>query len=134
MREMIIATHGDFSKGIKQSLQMIAGSPADAIQTYQLRLGESATDFADTISKNINSEKDYLILGDLFGASVVNSFIPLTQESNVFLISGVNLNLALEFLLTPGKLTDELVEQIIKNAREGIKRVTLVVEEENEEF
>lgn len=133
MREVIIATHGDFSKGIKHSLQMIAGTSADAIETYQLRPGESAVDFAESLSKELNPEKDYLILGDLFGASVVNSFVPLTQNSNVFLVSGVNLNLALEFLLTPGKLTEELVEQVITNAREGIKRVTLV-EEDNDDF
>lgn len=133
MREMIIATHGDFSKGIKQSLQMIAGNSADVIETYQLTPGESAADFAESLSKKLNPKNDYLILGDLFGASVVNSFIPLTQEENVFLVSGVNLNLALEFLLTPGKLTDELVEQVITNAREGIKRVTLI-EEDNDDF
>ncbi len=133
MRKMIIATHGDFSVGIKQSLQMIAGSAADGIITYQLRPGGSATDFVKDISETFDSETQYLILGDLFGASVVNSFIPLSQESNVFLISGVNLNLALEFLLTPGELDEELVESIIKNSRDGIKLVKLV-EEDNEDF
>lgn len=133
MRQMIIATHGDFSKGIKQSLQMIAGESADEIITYQLRPGESASDFAEELSKNLASDKQYLILGDLFGASVVNSFVPLTQEQNVFLVSGVNLNLALEFLLTPGELTEDLVDTVISNARDGIKRVQLI-EEDNDDF
>lgn len=133
MREMIIATHGDFSKGIKQSLQMIAGNSADKIITYQLTPGESATDFAEILSNSLDSSKQYLILGDLFGASIVNSFIPLTQNTNVFLVSGVNLNLALEFLLTPGELTTELVDLVIRNAREGIRRVELI-EDDNDDF
>lgn len=133
MRKMIIATHGDFSKGIKQSLQMIAGASADEIITYQLRPGESASDFAEELAKELEADTQYLVLGDLFGASVVNSFVPLTQEPNVFLVSGVNLNLALEFLLTPGELTDDLVDMVISNARDGIKRVQLV-EEDNDDF
>ena len=133
MRHMIIATHGDFSKGIKQSLQMIAGESADEVITYQLKPGESASDFAAELSEKMVSDHQYLILGDLFGASVVNSFVPLTNHENVFVISGVNLNLALEFLLTPGELTDELVNNVIQNAQEGIKRVR-IIEEDNDDF
>ena len=44
MRRFYIASHGDFSKGIKHSLEMIAGHSA-AVHTYSLYPGESAVDF-----------------------------------------------------------------------------------------
>ncbi len=36
MRHIILASHGDFSKGLKHSVQMIVGDIADQLQTYSL--------------------------------------------------------------------------------------------------
>lgn len=136
MRQIVIATHGDFSKGIKQSLEMIVGEAALDIITYSLVPGENASDFSKEL-KNIiqkNKDKKYILLGDLFGASVVNSLTELTTYENVHLISGVNLNLALEIMLTPeDQMTAETLDNIVENSREGIKRVQ-VLETENEDF
>ncbi|MDR0922256.1 MAG: PTS sugar transporter subunit IIA [Lactobacillales bacterium] len=136
MRKIYIATHGDFSKGLKHSLQMIVGNMAEDIQTYSLYPGESSTDFAKKLDSEIkkNIENEYVILGDLFGASVVNSLIEIAEYDNVVLFSGVNLNLALEVVLSQAaRLTDPIIEEMLQSARLGIMRIK-AVELEDEEF
>ncbi|MBP2098205.1 PTS sugar transporter subunit IIA [Enterococcus rivorum] len=136
MRKIYIATHGDFSKGLKHSLEMIVGEAAKEIQTFSLYPWESATDFSEKLKKELAQNKvdDYILLGDLFGASVVNALLETTAFKNVILISGVNLNLALELLLAgPERLTEEEIQEIIFQAQQGIRRVT-IENLENEEF
>ncbi|WP_243155640.1 hypothetical protein [Enterococcus faecalis] len=57
MRRFYIASHGDFSKGIKHSLEMIAGHSAAAIHTYSLYPGESAVDFFGELKKKPNKRQ-----------------------------------------------------------------------------
>ena len=98
MRRFYIASHGDFSKGIKHSLEMIAGHSA-AVHTYSLYPGESAVDFWRVKKKAEQAPEDeFILMGDLFGASVVTAMMGLTVLENVIVFSGVNLNLALELM------------------------------------
>ncbi len=136
MRRLYIASHGDFSKGIKHSLEMIAGNAAAAVSTYSLYPGESAVDFTQTLKKKIAQapEDEFVLMGDLFGASVVNALLELSTFENVIVLSGMNLNLALEILLaSPEKLTEEKIQEIIQNAQQGIQRVS-IEHVENDDF
>lgn len=79
-------------------------------------------------------EDEFILMGDLFGASVVTAMMGLTVLENVIVFSGVNLNLALELMLAGSeKLTDEKIQVIIRNARQGIQRVH-IEEIENDDF
>ena len=51
MKKIIIATHGELALGIKNALELIAGSMAKEISTYSLTPGKSATDFVGEIEK-----------------------------------------------------------------------------------
>ncbi|WP_348920979.1 PTS sugar transporter subunit IIA [Enterococcus rotai] len=136
MRKIYIATHGDFSKGLKHSLEMITGDSAKEIETFSLYPGASAADFAKQLMKelSLNTEDEYILLGDLFGASVVNSLLETTAFENAVLLAGVNLNLALEIVLAgPNKLNDQELQQIVLNAQQGIRRV-MIEKIENEDF
>lgn len=135
LRNIYIATHGNFSKGLKNSLEMIVGESAKKIQTYSLYPGESAVDFAQKLRLEIeqNTEIEHVILGDLFGASVVTSLIELVEYPNVILFSGVNLNLALEVVLAGSEtLTDVRIYEMLINARQGCMRVKIVTTEDEE--
>ena len=120
---------------IKHSLEMIAGHSAAAVHTYSLYPGESAVDFWRVKKKAEQAPEDeFILMGDLFGASVVTAMMGLTVLENVIVFSGVNLNLALELMLAGSeKLTDEKIQVIIRNARQGIQRVH-IEEIENDDF
>ncbi|EQF26132.1 PTS system fructose IIA component family protein [Clostridioides difficile CD160] len=137
MRKIILASHGEFSKGLLDSVKMIVGDLANCVSSYSLYPGQSASDFALELEKIIVEDKEceYIILSDLYGASVCTAMLRLTNLHNVNLFSGMNLNLVLELLTRfSDKLTAEDVEELVKESRMGIQSVTLQIKEEEEVF
>lgn len=136
MRKIFIASHDNFSEGLKNALKLICGSLADDITTYCLNEGESADDFAKDIEPIIddNNCKDIIIFTDLYGASVCNAMTRLTINPKVVLFSGMNLPMILDVLICySNKLSDEDIENIISNAQQNIKLVKLDTTIEDEE-
>lgn len=138
MKKIIIASHGDLSKGLKNSLQMILGSMADPIVTYSLYPGQSAMDFAEQIFKEVqnNLQDEYVIFTDVYGASVCNSMYPLTVNPNVILFAGMNLNLIIEYMVSyPNPLRQEDIDQLLLLSREGLRQVTFdAAESQDDDF
>lgn len=137
MRKIILASHGEFSKGLLDSVKMIVGDLANCVSSYSLYPGQSASDFALELEKTILEDKEYeyIILSDLYGASVCTAMLRLTNLPNVNLFSGMNLNMVLELLTRfSDKLTAKDVEELVKESRMGIQSVTLQIKEEEEVF
>lgn len=138
MKKIIIASHGDLSKGMKNSLQMILGSMADPIVIYSLYPGQSALDYAEQISEEIqnNPQDEYVIFTDVYGASVCNSMYPLTVNPNVILFAGMNLNLIIEYMVSyPNPLRQQDIEQLLLLSREGLRQVAPdAAESQDEDF
>lgn len=135
-RQVILASHGEFSKGLKYSLKMILGELAEDVRTYSLYPGEIASDFSEELGKEIrdNSDTEYVILTDVFGGSVCNALMTLTVCENVKLFAGMNFNMAAEVLTQSVPLTEKAVEEILETAKEGVQYVVLNREEEEEDF
>lgn len=138
MKKIIIATHGELALGIKNALELIAGSMAKEISTYSLTPGKSATDFVAEIEKEMIDYPDqqFIVMGDIYGASVVNAMLSLVNYPNGVLLSGVNLSLALQVLLDGSEMiSDESIDEMIKEAQKGILRIQLdQIELEEEDF
>lgn len=134
MREVIIASHGGFAEGALDSSTMIVGEQ-EHVRTYRLRPGGSAADFADELREEVekNPDVEYVILTDLYGASVCSAMIPLSVYPNVTVFSGMNLCLILEVLTSePERLTDEKISGLVATAREGIQCVKMELGEQED--
>lgn len=138
MKEIYIATHGEMSVGMKDSLRLIAGESADVVTTYSLKPGGSAQELMSKIEERLIShpERQIIVLGDLYGASIVNSMLSLVKYKNAVLLSGVNLSMALQVLLDGSeKISDETIDFIIEESKMGIKRLAMLNDEViSEEF
>ncbi len=137
MRKVILASHGEYSKGLLDSVKMIVGDLANCVSSYSLYPGASAADFALELEKTIveDKETEYVILSDLYGASVCTAMLRLTTLPNVKLFSGMNLNMVLELLTRfSDELTKEDIEQLVEESKMGIQNVMLQINEEEEEF
>ncbi|MGL6107001.1 PTS sugar transporter subunit IIA [Romboutsia sp.] len=137
MRKIILASHGEFSKGLLDSAKMIVGDLSNCISSYSLSPGESAADFALKLEEAIveDKETEYVILSDLYGASVCTAMLRLTILPNVKLFSGMNLNMVLELLTRfSEELTKEDIEQLVEESKMGIQNVILQINEEEEVF
>ena len=133
-RQVILASHGEFSKGLRDSLKMILGETAENVRAYSLYPGEVASDFREELEKEINAEKDteFVILTDVFGGSVCNALMTLTICENVKLFAGMNFNMAAEVLTQSIPLSEKAVEEILDTAKEGVLHVVLKKEEEED--
>ena len=133
-RQVILASHGEFSKGLRDSLKMILGECAEHVRAYSLYPGELASDFKEELEKEINANRDteFVILTDVFGGSVCNALMTLTVCENVKLFAGMNFNMAAEVLTQGVPLTEKAVEEILDTSKEGIMQVVLKKEEEED--
>ena len=83
MRKVILASHGRFAEGIEDSVNMIIGKQEN-LETFGMRAGESAVDFAEKIKAEIleNPDTEFVILTDLYGASVCTAMSLLSEYEN----------------------------------------------------
>lgn len=97
-KQYIIITHGNFSLGIKNSLEMLIGEKPNvlAISCYS----DKKFDLEETIKNILEKYKNKKIIffTDIFGGSVNNYLLRLVDDENIFLITGINLPILIEII------------------------------------
>lgn len=135
MSRVIFASHGGLSKGIKDSVTMIVGDLTKNVETYSLLPGENPEDYYQELYKQANeSNEQILVLCDIKGGSVHTALSKLAVLDNVVVFSGMNMGLALDIVLRHAHLSEEELQEIIENAREGITMMKELNKVENEDF
>ena len=127
LRRIIIASHGEYAKGLKNSIELIVGNLADNIETFCLYPSESPMDFKDKIEAEIKKETntEFVFLCDLKGGSVHTACTQLCGYKNVKVFGGTNMNLLLDLLLSCPEAIGDLEEAtLLDNARKGITLMT----------
>lgn len=139
MAQIIIATHGGLSKGMLDSLHMVAGGAADGIETYSLEFGQNPNDYYEELRERIAAtEEQFIIMCDIKGGSVHNALFRLTELPNIVIFSGLTMGMALEIALTAREGLDaDAAQRVLDAAREGVTVAfggAPVEEEEDEDF
>lgn len=135
MSRVIFASHGGLSKGMKDSVTMIVGDLTKNVETYSLLPGENPGDYYQELYKQANeSNEQILVLCDIKGGSVHTALSKLAVLDNVVVFSGMNMGLALDIVLRHAHLSEEELQEIIENAREGITMMKELNKVENEDF
>lgn len=142
MFKFVMATHGNFAKGIKESIRLIAGE-FENLETLSCYTEENFN-LNTEIEKILEyKEGEIIVVTDVFGGSVNNAFIEKTAENkNLHVISGLNLPLMLELLGEQEEYTkaEDLIRESIKNTADAVHygndemAVSLENEEEDEDF
>lgn len=120
MRRYIIASHSKFAQGLEEVLNFSTsqGNKINVISAYV-----SDNNFPEKEVKSLfnefNKDDEIIIMTDLLSGSV-NQKLSNYTDDKTFVITGVNLALALSLLLIPEdvKLTEELIQQNINQAKE----------------
>lgn len=135
MSRVIFASHGGLSKGMKDSVSMIVGDLAKNVETYSLLPGENPEDYYQELYKQANeSNEQILVLCDIKGGSVHTALSKLAVLDNIVVFSGMNMGLALDIVLRHAHLSEEELQEIIENARDGITMMKELNQVENEDF
>lgn len=130
MRKILIATHSNFAQGIKDALTFILGEQKKVMAMCAYVTQDFDIEVSISEVLNALSEDDELIvLVDLFGGSVSNTFSSKINDERLHIISGVNFPMLLELVLNENEKTPEVIERAIESGRKGILYVNQSIKE-----
>ena len=126
--KILVIGHGRFAEGVKSAAQIIVGDLSEVtfMNTYV-----DDIDSHVELDKYFSNNTNILVLTDLFGGSVNQAIMQYITKENIEIITGVNIPLVLEILLSniTGKNLD--IREIVSNAKEQIMFVNDVLENSN---
>lgn len=129
MVNLIVASHGDFAKGIIMSGSMIFGEQENVeVVTFQPTEGPDDLDkhYQDALAK-FDNDDDTLFLVDLWGGSPFNraSLIQQQNPEHIAIVAGLNLPMLIEAY--GGRLgmntAADLAKYLVPVAKDGVKSV-----------
>ncbi len=128
MKKILICTHGDLAKGFINSAQMIVG---DTPSVYELcvSMQDTIEEVKSRISKFISEcdPNDHkIILTDIPGGSTTQAaFYFIDTKKKQYVVSGVNLGLLLEVILSPVENMEELLSSAVESGKETMKYLNI---------
>lgn len=132
MIQFIIATHGKFALGIKDSINLIIGE----VENLEILSCYIEKDFnlKKEILKLLNkySNKKIIVITDIFGGSVNNEFLNYINEfKNLHVVSGLNLPLVLSLIENQNEYEEivDLIESSIEDSNFSIKYCNKEIQE-----
>ena len=142
MKYVVLVSHGRLAPGLHNALAMLVVEGREDIRSTSLENGMSSTVYAENVRKcisGITSEDEILLFGDLVGGS------PLTTAANVIaeaglmdktaMAGGMNLPLVLSAAISKDDMdTEELMEMLITESREELKRFRIEPTESEDEI
>ena len=136
MAQIIFASHGELSKGLKNSVSMIVGDLSSDVETFSLFPGQNPRDYYQQLLKRVQeTDEQFIILTDIKGGSVHTALMPLTQMDNVILLSGMNLVMALDVLLRyKNNIEQSDFDELLHSAKSGITLMNSIQDEDDEDF
>lgn len=135
MRKLLVATHGRFASGIMETFKLIMGENEDIseISAY-VEPGFDMQKEAEKKIHELNEEDELIIVADIMGVSIANTFSSYIQSEKIHIITGLNLPLLIGLAqdLDSDVSTDELIENAIQMGREGIVDLKKMIEENSD--
>ena len=119
----LVATHGTFSKGIIDSLKLIAGEDIE-IDCFSMTKEKSSDDAEAEMTAYLeqNQDQTLIVLTDVFGGSVANLFTNHLLNGYEFqLITGVNLPMLLSLILSEETAELSVEDWVLRGIEEGKK-------------
>lgn len=133
MSKIIVLTHGEFSKGITHSVNMILGQ-VDNIYPLSIQL---ETDISLVISQlkqlieQFDKEEPIIIMTDIMGGSTSQAVLQIINEyDQVYLVTGLNLGLLLSIMICDFQdttLIEDKINTLIEESKQGILCISKVM-------
>lgn len=122
MVKIIIATHHRLAYGFKDTIEYLLPNTVEIIDINAYIENISIENqIKDALSK-FSKDEQIFVFTDILSGSVNQQFVKYINDYNIELITGVNLILIMEIILSldDKKMTKEKIKEIIQNASSGI--------------
>jgi PTS system mannose-specific IIA component len=116
--KIVLVSHGGYSQGLKESVQMLVGQQEDLV-AYSLLPDEPTTVLREKLEGEMKAaDGEILFFTDLFHGSPFNVVVSLMGEYDIHHVTGINLPLLLEAIMkrNSGATADEICADIIEVA------------------
>ena len=111
-RHYIFASHGTFANGLLNSVELILGKQPD-IHTLCAYVEEEV---------DLTQQDELIVITDIFAGSVNNEFVRFLSRPHFHLLSGLNLPLIIDLLISAAEEnTEKLISEALINAKESIQ-------------
>lgn len=114
--KFIIATHGYLADGYVSSIRVLTKkNNIYAVNAYVD--DQDAQGQLKTLMASFDAHEDIIIFTDLMSGSITQVVSPYLKQRNVRCITGINLPLILEFVLTTSPIDDAFIASSIQEAQ-----------------
>lgn len=125
----IVASHGDFSEGIKNSAFMIFGKQ-EKVETVTFERGDSPDELAGKYQKALDqfdADDQVIFLVDLYGGTPFNvaSRIVADNIDRMSLVTGLNLSMLVEAFTVRDQDIKQVVPHLEATAKAGVRHLEL---------
>ena len=119
MKHYVLASHGGFSKGIYESIQIIIGEQPNIhiVQAF-VEGNNDITSLVEETLAAIPPEDEVIVCSDVFGGSVNNEFM---NRNHMHLITGMNLPLLMQLFLSVEEDTEKMIHDIVNSEDTRVK-------------
>lgn len=129
MKYLLLVSHGEFSKGLRITLEMFAKESMDSVIAIGLQPDESVDHLSKRVNKEIDNlpeDSEFIVLADIIGGS------PLTTVCNILashgklqdslVLGGMNFPMALTTLLSKDSMSnDDLKNAVLQEGKAAMK-------------
>ena len=126
MTKLFLATHSKMASGMKASIDLLLGD-SSCLTVFDAYLeGDNTTvqQAVESFLSNLQPGENAVLISDMLGGSVNQCLVPYANGANVFLITGITLQLLQALVLSCDEtFTAEMLDELICEAREMTCRV-----------
>lgn len=125
--KFIIATHGYLAKGYVSSIKVLTQKDnIYALNAYvdeDFDVSQKIKELLDTFDKS----EEVIIFTDIMSGSMTQNVSKFLDDKKIHCITGINLPLILEFVLTGEKIDEAFIENTIEEARKQIMYINKLI-------
>lgn len=135
MKRVIIASHHNFAKGLKDTLVFLTTiNDIYDITAYVDSDEEPLDKIVAELMQSFDAEDHVVIMTDCMAGSVNQKFYPYMDKEHIFLISGVNVPLGMSIMLLPEEQINQTVlHNLVEESRSSIVFVNEFQEQQNQD-
>lgn len=128
---VILCTHSDFAKGLRNAVEMIAGEQS-CFDSFCFMNGDDVDELSEKIAaaaqRYIDQKMPFCILVDMFAATPFNASLKYTAEHGGYVLTGANLPLLLEILTSREYYDGDDIKAFLSNALDSVKESMQVID------
>lgn len=126
--KFIIATHGYLASGYVSSIKVLTSKEnIYAVNAYVGELFDVQEKLKELI-ESFDTQEEIIIFTDIMSGSITQYISKFLNRKNIRCMTGINLPLILEFMLTSETIDDTFIDNKIKEAREQMVCINRLLE------